>query len=405
MARKGTGVSVYPSGIRIRITVRGTTVNETVKIKGVVAQPTAANQRYATRLADTIRRRLEAGTYNRAEFFGETTDRADSLATYFEHWLKTLIDVTPATLRGYTTAIESFWKPQLGKTPLSSIRRSDILTALGERPKWTGKTRNNKMSVLRQALDMAVSDGLLLSNPCNGIDAFSHQKPPVDPFTAEERDAILLHFERHAPEVVWNYFAAMFWTGLRTSEGLGLAWTEVDLRNRSVTILQGLVEGQMTDRTKTARIRAVDLNPWALEALQRQAKHTRLAGEIVFTHPATGKAWEREQQTWAIWKRALGVLGIRYRRPYNTRHTYATALIMAGLKPSYIASQLGHSVPVLLDRYAKWLDGTDNAREQAKLVDFLKESKNAQHRVDRPRRVGGAAVRAVKRDGRDGDDE
>jgi integrase len=53
---------------------------------------------------------------------------------------------------------------------------------------------------------------------------------------------------------------------------------------------------------------------------------------------------------------ALTELGIRARRPYNCRHTYATMCLMAGMNPAFIATQLGHSVQMLLSTYARWIN-------------------------------------------------
>ncbi|MCF7530875.1 hypothetical protein [Pseudomonas petrae] len=55
------------------------------------------------------------------------------------------------------------------------------------------------------------------------------------------------------------------------------------------------------------------------------------------------------------WLSALRKLGIRQRRMYDTRHTYATMCLMSGVNPAFIAAQLGHSVLVLLSTYAKWV--------------------------------------------------
>lgn len=374
MGRKGSGFSVYGSGIRIRLSVNGIQINETLRINGKVAPPTNANQKYAARIVDEIRRKLAEGTYRHSDYFapdGTTGRTAKTVGDALDTWLATQIGCTDSTLRGYRTAIESFWKPTLGTKPLVALKKSDILTALASRPKWSGKTRNNKMGVLAPALQLAVDDGLLDVNPAASIEPFSHQKPPVDPFTADERDLIIGHFAKRGPEVVWNYIDFMFWTGLRTSEGLGLHWPQVGLATKTVLVRKGLVEGKHTDRTKTGVTREVDLNPVALAALERQAKWSRMRGTVVFTHPMTGEGWEREQQIWDIWVPALKRLGVRYRRPYNMRHTYATVMIMAGLKPSYVADQLGHSVQVLFERYAKWLRGEDNAREQAKLGEYI----------------------------------
>ena len=64
-------------------------------------------------------------------------------------------------------------------------------------------------------------------------------------------------------------------------------------------------------------------------------------------------------------------LGIRYRPPYNTRHTYASMLLMAGMKPAYCAGQLGHSVEIFHSTYAKWIPGAGDDAEMAKLESAL----------------------------------
>jgi integrase len=50
--------------------------------------------------------------------------------------------------------------------------------------------------------------------------------------------------------------------------------------------------------------------------------------------------------------------GIRYRRPYQTRHTYASMMLTAGESPVWLASQMGHCDLSMIGRiYARWIDG------------------------------------------------
>lgn len=72
---------------------------------------------------------------------------------------------------------------------------------------------------------------------------------------------------------------------------------------------------------------------------------------------------------WEIWNLSLRRCKMRYRVPYQTRHTYTTlALHLAGTLPGYVARQLGHANTGMLFRvYSKWIDGSDNQRERAKL--------------------------------------
>jgi integrase len=56
-----------------------------------------------------------------------------------------------------------------------------------------------------------------------------------------------------------------------------------------------------------------------------------------------------------FWQATLKRLGVRYRRPYNLRHTYATLGLMNGLKPAFMARQLGDSLEMSYKAYAKWI--------------------------------------------------
>lgn len=68
---------------------------------------------------------------------------------------------------------------------------------------------------------------------------------------------------------------------------------------------------------------------------------------------------------------ALTELGIRARRPYNCRHTYATMCLMAGMNPAFIATQLGHSVQMLLSTYARWINSSIDWGELGRLENSL----------------------------------
>ena len=79
-----------------------------------------------------------------------------------------------------------------------------------------------------------------------------------------------------------------------------------------------------------------------------------MAGEEVFQDPRYGTPWADERAfRRSYWTPTLKRLGIRYRRPYNMRHTYATTMLMASMTPAFCARQLGHSVDIFLRTYAK----------------------------------------------------
>ena len=110
------------------------------------------------------------------------------------------------------------------------------------------------------------------------------------------------------------------------------------------------------------------LNSRSMAALQRQRQHTQIKGASVFEDPRYDQPWADERAfRRSYWTPSINVLGIRYRRPYNMRHTYATAMLMADLNHSYCAKQMGHSVEMFQRKYTKWIDGPQNAVQMDKL--------------------------------------
>ncbi len=53
---------------------------------------------------------------------------------------------------------------------------------------------------------------------------------------------------------------------------------------------------------------------------------------------------------------------IRYRNPYQTRHTYATRVISSGVNLFWLSTQMGHKRPEMLFRhYRRYLKEYDNS--------------------------------------------
>lgn len=368
MGRKGPGVEVRDNSIRLSFTVDGTPYRRTLKLNGDPVPPTAANEKRALRTAAEIREKIKHGLFVMSEYFLDEGDDGDhALGARLDVWLAAQ-RVTKSTLAGYTSAAK-FWKKAIDKgKSVRAIVPSDIKTAIAARPELSGKTVNNYVSVLRETLALCVEDRILTVNPAGGIKRASYQKPPPDPFTREEAELIIEHAVKHYPEQVHNYIEARFFTGLRTGESAGQRWANVDLRSKYMVVLESIVAGEEKDTTKTNTVRKVILNSRALAAMKRQAKHTRMAAEHVFLDPRYDAPWMDERAfRRSYWEPAIKALGIRYRKPYNMRHTYATMMLMAGMTPAFCASQLGHSVEMFLTTYSKWIDGGQNDVEMARL--------------------------------------
>lgn len=369
MGRRPTGtVEPRASSIRLKFTHLGKR-----QVEALDLAPTPANIKAAERLLGRIQAAIGAGIYRREDFF-ESPGKPSANQTfgeYAEQWLATLT-VEHGTRKHYQAAIRNVWIPALGDKLLPRVLPTDIKTVVASRSKVvTGKTVNNDLIPLRQALEAAVDDGLMVANPTAKIKNLKHQKPTPDPFTADEMEAILADLKERAPVEVWAYFEFAFLTGLRPSELIAVKWGKVDWARSQVRIDTAKTYSREKG-TKTGTIRDVDLTPRALEALVAMKPFTFMKGldSPIFANPATHQPWATDEyQRVTYFTPTLKRLGIRHRGAVQTRHTFATTNLMGGINPAYIARQMGHAnTAMLFTVYSRWIDSADAGREAAKMA-------------------------------------
>jgi integrase len=370
----GSKTGVAPRGVSIQVFFmwRGQRCRETLKL-----EPTPKNLKYAERLREEILRKIEIGTFDYAEYFPRSSKlkklglspQSKQVPTFeklADSWMKASTHLAAGTRIKYRQALD-FWKEEIGDMAITSIRYSQLNEILGKQ-NWKAKHRNNMFIPVRRVLDSAYLDGLIDDNPAKRIRNVKPQRPAPDPFTAEEVNTILDHFQTTADQQVYNYFTLAFFSGMRPEELIALKWQDVDFHNQTIRVERARSAGEEKD-TKTSSVRDVELNRMALNAIIGQKAHTFLANEYIFHVPGENRAWPDERtQRRRYWIPALKKLGIRHRRMYQTRHTYATLNLMAGANPMWVARQLGHaSMQMLLSVYSKWIDQADKSREKSKL--------------------------------------
>lgn len=376
MGRKGSGVEVRENSIRLTFVIDGESCRETLRAGGKPLAPTPANIKYANRLAADIRRRLEIGTFDYAEFFPDSPKAEQETPNTFgalaQLWLDSKGQLEAATRDQYATAVR-FWKELLGETSLMANLTYQVLSArIGKHPWPSPKAHNNYLIALRGIFDFEYSGRRSGENPMIGIKNLKVVKKLPDPLTADERDRILADMWERYDARVWAYFAFAFYTGMRPEEIIALRWSDIDFRTGIARIQRvRTFKGTERDGSKTHAERDVDLVAKAMDALAMMKPYTFMkrdeAGEEVdiFENPVTSRPWHDERsQREHYWQPSLKRLGIRRRRPYSTRHAYCTVALMRGVNPAYIANQAGHSVKMLLEKYARWIPGADGGSER-----------------------------------------
>jgi integrase len=330
------------TSIQIAFALNGQRCRETLAIP-----PTPANLKYAAQKRAAILFEIEKGSFDyRAHFPNSRSTVANSVRsgshTTIEHALKEWLRSSEkrhaySTVRGYGSAVHFYLIPNFGHFRLNELERSHIEQWINSAA-ISPKRINNTLIPLRQIYENAFVDGVIVSNPLTRIKNLKVQSREPQPFTPNEIEKILTALE--GPEKNLIQFA--FWSGLRTSELIGLAWANVDLENNRIYVRQSIVHGRLKDTKTSAGDRIVELQPLARVALISQ-KAISCNPYFVFFDPKTKQHWKDDQVIRKrIWIPALRKAGVNYREPYQTRHTFASRMLTDGRNPMWVAAQMGH---------------------------------------------------------------
>jgi len=352
--RKGGVRPASAGSIEIDFYYRGVRCRERIQLA-----PAPRNMRYAENLKGQIENAIAIGTFRYADFFpdsakvalfADTPGDATNLGKYLEEWLLAMKPhLKTSTYEDYRKTLRGHLLPEFGGLRLSELSRKhakEYAAKLVEKGVST-KRIGNIFSPLRVALDDAVEDEKLDVNPLANWkirrrkNEGRRRDDHVDPFDGEERKAIMGALVDQGLNLVQFWF----WSGLRTSELVALDWPDIDFVRGVARISRALTQAaDEPEEPKTdAGFRDVKLLPAALEALRRQKTHTYLKGREVFQNPRTGERWTGDQALRkTLWTPALKRAGVRYRNPYQCRHTFASMMLMAGEHVMWVAKQMGH---------------------------------------------------------------
>lgn len=288
----------------------------------------------------------ETQTASFSEFAGDWYD--ENQIRWRKSYRKTVRDI-----------IDRHLAPAFADKVVGRITRAEILKFRSTLAKVPGRKNKDGLSAARINYIMKIlgqimteaADRHQFNNPYRDIKPLKLQKVDVEPFSLGEVQRIL---DAVRPDFK-DYFLVRFFTGMRTGEIDGLKWEYVDFERRQILVRETIVAGE-EEYTKTdGSQREIQMSLPVLQALQRQAAATRDKSPYVFCN-ASGQPLDHNNVTRRVWYPLLRYLGIKPRRPYQTRHTAATLWLAAGENPQWIARQLGHvSTDMLFRVYARYV--------------------------------------------------
>ncbi len=224
---------------------------------------------------------------------------------------------------------------------------------------YSSCTARQMLVQLNAACSWAVKSEIVSSNPFVGmaqeIKVVSHGD--IDPFTAQERNTIIKAYEVHPVYKHYHSFVCfLFLTGCRTGEAVGLKWKHISNDYSTITFSETYSSRyKLSKETKTGKTRKFPANAALKKLLSSMPRGDK---EEHLFKSKTGKPIHNEKfNEKGGWRRILeGLIAAnsmeRYRSPYNTRHTFITLALEAGVTIPQVAKLVGNTPQVILKHYA-----------------------------------------------------
>jgi integrase len=290
--------------------------------------------------------------------------------------------VNRRTLERYEELLRCHVKPTLGVRPLQQLQASeidDLYVKLEE--KLSVRTVHHVHTVLGACFKAAVRKGLIIANPTTKAEA------PVpddsEAGTVLEEDRLRPLVEGYRGSVLFPIVAVAAFTGARRTEILGLWWTDLDVKNKTLRIERAIEKtrkyGLALKEPKRARHkRTITIDDYLIELLcAEREKHLRIKAGVpngapvdlslvklpdnalMFPNPpALAESFsftslrnpDNMTKEFTRKARKLGFPGLRF---HDLRGTHETLLLDAGVPVHVVAARCGHDPAVLLRVYAK----------------------------------------------------
>jgi integrase len=217
----------------------------------------------------------------------------------------------------------------------------------------------------------AQKSGWIAENPFFGMSQkiklpkSQKSKDDIFPFCAMERDAIVAAFETNhfcpkTSKVKHSFYAPLikflFATGARPSETIALQWKHISSDFRFISFEQAVITGDKGRRVreglKTQERRRFPCNN-SLQNLLRAIQPKNCDPESLIFPSPEGNTWiDTNNLRNRAWKLILNGLGIKYRKLYQTRHTFITLALENGLDAKDVGRLVGNSPEVIYEHYA-----------------------------------------------------
>ena len=247
----------------------------------------------------------------------------------------------PTTQRVYKQQIAADILPTFGKIKVAAVTHADVDRfhhAMRDRPTHGNRT----LAVLSKMLSLAVKWQMRADNPCRGVERNAEVKR-TRYLSGAELDRLTMALDKLNDQGAADAVRLLLLTGARRGELLAANWDNIDL--------EAGVWNKPGATTKTKTLHSVPLSKPACRLLAEMREHA--ASDWLFPALSGGGHRSHINAAWIELRKAAKLPGVRL---HDIRHTAATILASSGLSLPVIGKLLGHSTPIMTQRYAHLTD-------------------------------------------------
>jgi integrase len=250
--------------------------------------------------------------------------------------------LAPRTRDTYQHSLNMWILPKIGHLSLNRLTPAVVRSWHAEVSAATGPTASRQAyALLRAICNTAVSDELILRNPCRVVgagQAYSAERPLLD---FDQITAMADAMPHHLNIVVWTAFFAH----LRLGEVIALRPEDLDLRTGTIRIARQVVvtkEGRRETEPKVGSRRTVYLPQPLITMLTQFMEVTSVKPGTPLFRNVDGQPLQPWHIEWA-WRRAREAVGLPGVHFHDLRHAGLTLAAQTGATLAEIKRRAGHT--------------------------------------------------------------
>lgn len=300
-----------------------------------------------------------------------------TLDEWFDRWMEIYKEksIRPNTKREYVHIYQKNISPYIGCRHINTFVKSDIqrLIDIAHDDGYLYERQNKIKVILKDMLQRAVEDNLLINNPVSGIKLRADKEIKAQALSLEQQE---IFFEYSKNTFYENLFNVAINTGLRPGELFALNISDIDFDNGCINVNKTLVyQKYLTDERKEFHIeppktkqsyRKVPMNSLCREYLERQIELKKILSKkrpkqqndylfvTKFNTPLNSQIYSDSIK--AVIRQINLVRAFDDQFPnfsgHTFRHTFATRCFENGVDGKVVQEFLGHaSLKMTMDLY------------------------------------------------------